>query len=129
LGVLCDRQRVLQVFSNLIGNAIKFTPAGGEIAIDVKADADQVRFAVSDSGPGIPQADLAHIFDRYWQRRETARRGTGLGLFIAKALVEGHHGRIWCESQIGKGSTFYFTLPRSDAAVAQNETERSSPKY
>jgi len=128
LGVLCDRQRVLQVFSNLIGNAIKFTPAGGEIAIDVKADADQVRFAVSDSGPGIPQADLAHIFDRYWQRRETARRGTGLGLFIAKALVEGHHGRIWCESQIGKGSTFYFTLPRSDAAVAQNETERSSPK-
>ena len=129
LAALCDRQRILQVFSNLIGNAIKFTPAGGRIAIDVEAGADQVRFAVSDSGPGIPSADLAHIFDRYWQRRETARRGTGLGLFIAKALIEGHHGHIWCESQIGKGSTFYFTLPRSNTAVAEapNEKERTSP--
>jgi PAS domain S-box-containing protein len=107
----CDRERILQVFSNLIGNAIKFTPQGGAITVSVERVVDEVRFAVTDTGPGIIAEDLPHVFDRYWRAKRTERGSVGLGLYIVKGIVEAHGGRIWVESRVGIGSTFYFTLP------------------
>jgi signal transduction histidine kinase len=109
----CDRGRVLQVFSNLVGNAVKFTPAGQRITLAGAADEDAFRFTVADSGPGIPAEQLPHIFDRYWQARSTARQGVGLGLSIAAGIVAAHGGRIWVDSDAGHGSAFHFTLPRA----------------
>jgi signal transduction histidine kinase len=111
--VSCERDLLLRVFSNLIGNAIKFTPREGEIAVAAELQAGQVHFSVKDSGPGIPADHLPHIFDRYWQQRDADRRGSGLGLYIAKGIVEAHGGRIWAESEPGEGSTMHFALPRS----------------
>jgi signal transduction histidine kinase len=112
----CDRDRVLQVIANLLGNAIKFTPAGGEIAICAELSGAEVLFSVRDTGPGIAEGDRAWIFDRYWQAKQTAHQGTGLGLSIAKGLVEVHGGKIWVESEVNVGSTFYFTLPAAPPA-------------
>ncbi|MBI4410489.1 MAG: MASE1 domain-containing protein [Gemmatimonadetes bacterium] len=109
--VLCDRQRVLQVFSNLIGNAIKFTPAGGHIAVRCAALDGFVRFEVADTGPGIAPDALRRIFDTYW-RADPGVEGVGLGLSISKAIVEAHGGEIWAESEVGAGTRIYFTLPR-----------------
>jgi signal transduction histidine kinase len=109
--VASDRERVLQVFANLIGNAIKFTPKGGEVRILTSLDNGEVRFTIADSGPGIPPEHLNHVFDRYWQAKSTAKLGTGLGLSIAKGIVEAHGGRIWVESPPGSGAQFNFTLP------------------
>jgi PAS domain S-box-containing protein len=106
-----DFQQLLRVFSNLVGNAIKFTPEGGQIRIIAHRHGDEVRFAVADTGPGIPDDQLAHIFDRYWQGRQGDRRGAGLGLAIAKAIVEAHGGRIWVENPASGGATFSFTIP------------------
>jgi len=105
-----DAGRVLQVFSNLIGNAIKFTPPGGRIVVRAEPAGGQTRFAVSDTGPGIPPAQLPQVFGRFWQADANDRRGIGLGLAIAKGIVEAHGGRIWVESEVGHGTTFYFTL-------------------
>jgi signal transduction histidine kinase len=110
LPIFCDRDRVYQVLSNLVGNAIKFTPKGGAIELTVERGAEELVFTVSDTGPGIPPEDLPHIFDRYWQARGQQRRGLGLGLAIAKGLVEAHGGRIHVESRLGFGSSFAFTL-------------------
>ncbi|WP_437571196.1 sensor histidine kinase [Sorangium sp. So ce542] len=115
---LCDRERILQVIANLVGNAIKFTPAGGEVAVRAEPWGREVRVSVRDTGPGIPEDQRARIFERYWQAKETAHKGTGLGLSIAKALVEVHGGRIWVESKVGEGSTFFFTLPTAEAPGA-----------
>jgi signal transduction histidine kinase/CHASE3 domain sensor protein len=115
--VSSDRDRVLQVFANLIGNAIKFTPKGGEITIRAERSGSEVRFAVCDTGPGIPPEHLPHVFDRYWQAKSTAKLGTGLGLSIAKGIVEAHGGRIWVESEPGKGASFIFTLPCAPEAA------------
>lgn len=109
--VSSDRERVLQVFANLIGNAIKFTPKGGEIRILASSEISQIRFVVADTGPGIPAEHLNHVFDRYWQAKSTAKLGTGLGLSIAKGIVEAHGGRIWVESPPNAGAQFNFTLP------------------
>jgi PAS domain S-box-containing protein len=109
----CDHDRVIQLFSNVVGNAIKFTPDGGEIRITAAVDPQDsrlVRFAVTDTGPGIPVDELPHVFDRYYQARRKNREGIGLGLTIARGIVEAHGGRIWVESEEGKGSTFLFTL-------------------
>jgi signal transduction histidine kinase len=113
--VLADRARVAQVLSNLMGNAIKFTPARGVVTIAASGVDGHVRFTVTDTGPGIPAENLAHLFDRYWQAQETKELGTGLGLFIAKGIVEAHSGQMWVESEIGRGSSFHFTLPIIDA--------------
>ena len=108
-----DERRISQVLLNLVGNAIKFTDAG-EIRIDaVTANGDLV-VSVSDTGPGIPEADLENIFEEFRQAEGSlAQRkgGTGLGLAIAKKIIEMHGGKIWVESELGKGSTFTFTLP------------------
>jgi signal transduction histidine kinase len=109
--VAADRERVLQVFSNLGGNAIKFTREDGRIEIRATVRGATVEFAVRDNGTGIPPEDLPHIFDRFWQARKTARAGVGLGLAIAKGIVESHGGGIRVESEPGRGSNFMFTLP------------------
>jgi PAS domain S-box-containing protein len=109
--VMVDPARVQQVLSNLIGNAIKFTPAGGSISVRAELAEDGVCLAVVDTGPGIPTEQLPHIFSHFWQGKRTDRRGVGLGLAIAKAIVEAHQGRIWVESQVGAGTSFYFTVP------------------
>lgn len=116
--VYADRHRVLQVLSNLIGNAMKFTPPGGMITYRAERQGTNVLFTVSDTGPGIPQEDLGDIFNPYWQAKRTARLGAGLGLPIAKGIVESHGGRISVESETGKGTKFSFTLPVAvDAAT------------
>jgi signal transduction histidine kinase len=108
--VLCDRARVLQVFSNLVGNALKFTPGGGRIVLRSHRDGEMVWFSVIDTGRGIPPDQLPHIFKRYWQARTADRQGIGLGLAIAKGVVEAHGGSISVESSTG-GTAFAFSIP------------------
>jgi signal transduction histidine kinase len=117
--VLADGGRILQVLSNLVGNAIKFTPAGGRITLSASRVDDEVRFSIADSGPGIAADQLPHVFGQFWQGNHADRRGVGLGLAIAKGIVEAHRGRIWVESQLGEGSRFYFTLPIAPTALRQ----------
>jgi signal transduction histidine kinase len=106
-----DRDRAFQVLSNLIGNAIKFTPEGGAIVLQARRQGREVLFTVADTGPGIPSEQLPHVFDRYWQARRSGHEGTGLGLYIAKGIVEAHGGRIWAESPPGSGARLHFSLP------------------
>lgn len=114
--VRCDRGRVRQVLSNLIGNAVKLVPAGGVIRVRASAQASTICFSVSDQGPGIAAEHIPFLFDRYWKGKAQGRQGIGLGLYIAKGIVEAHGGRIWVESQVGAGSTFYFTIPMAQPA-------------
>jgi nitrogen-specific signal transduction histidine kinase len=109
--VHADRHRVLQVLSNLVGNSLKFTPPGGVVALSAEGRDGEVLFTVSDTGPGIPRQHLEDIFSPYWQAKRTERLGAGLGLPIAKGIVEAHGGRIWVESEQEKGTKFFFTLP------------------
>ncbi len=110
IDVLCERDLVLRVLSNLIGNAFKFTPPHGRITVTAASCDGEVEITVRDTGAGIPAEDLEHLFDRHWQRGAD-RRGSGLGLYIARGIVEAHRGRIWVESQVGEGTAFHFTLP------------------
>ncbi|EPX59525.1 hypothetical protein D187_003015 [Cystobacter fuscus DSM 2262] len=109
--VFADRDRVIQILSNLLGNALKFTPAGGRIALRAEPAGHMMRFSVSDTGAGIPKENLPHLFEPFWQASAGNKQGAGLGLAIVKGLVEAHGGRIWVQSQPGRGSTFFFTLP------------------
>lgn len=109
--VRLDADRIHQVLSNLVGNAIKFTPEGGRIDLSLEAEDRGVRFSVADTGSGIPAAQLPHIFEQFWQASRAGRHGAGLGLAIAKGIVEAHGGRIWVESAVGKGTVFSFTIP------------------
>ena len=104
-------ERILQVMANLVSNAIKVTPAGGSITLSAEAREQHVLFTVSDTGPGIAEQDLRHLFERYWRSEETHYRGTGLGLAIARGIVDAHEGRISVESRLGHGSAFFFTIP------------------
>jgi signal transduction histidine kinase len=125
-----DRHRILQVLSNLIGNSLKFTPSGGRITITATLLEDEVQFRVADTGPGIPTEHLLDIFSPYWQAKRTERMGAGLGLPIAKGVVEAHGGRIWVESEQGRGTQFFFTLPvdgepqEAVTSVAESATRR-----
>lgn len=114
--VYCDRDRILQVLSNLVGNATKATAEGGNITLRVRAQGHETLFAVSDNGPGISQEDIKHLFEPYWRSGEAQYEGTGLGLAIARGIVSAHGGRIWAESELGRGATFLFTVPAADAA-------------
>jgi PAS domain S-box-containing protein len=117
-----DRNRLLQVFENLIGNALKFTPAGGFITVGAAQRDHGIMFWIRDTGCGIAPEDLPHVFDRFWQATTRTRRlGAGLGLPITKGIVEAHGGSIWAESQFGKGSSFFFTLPLADAATSNRQ--------
>ena len=109
--VYADHHRVMQVLSNLIGNSLKFTPPGGRITVSANRQDGMVRWRIADTGPGIPHEHLSDIFSPYWQAKRTERLGAGLGLPIAKGIVEAHGGRIWAESEQGEGTQFYFTLP------------------
>jgi signal transduction histidine kinase len=108
--VPCERELIGRVFSNLVSNAIKFTPEGGSITVSVRPIDGTVRFAVTDTGSGFPEDLKARIFERFWQESPD-RRGSGLGLYISKGIVEAHGGHIGAESQEGVGTTVWFTLP------------------
>ncbi|QRK10260.1 GAF domain-containing protein [Archangium violaceum] len=118
--VKCDRTRVLQVFGNLLGNAVKFTPDGGQLTAGARVLRDEVQLWVKDTGTGIRPEALPHVFERYWQAKDAESRGTGLGLTIAKGIVEAHGGRIWARSEWGQGSTFTFSLPMHGKSARRN---------
>jgi signal transduction histidine kinase len=106
-----DHDRIVQVLSNLLGNAMKFTADPGAVTLTVHPEESSILFAVRDSGAGIVEAALPHVFERFWQIDANSRRGLGLGLHICQNIVQAHGGEIWAESEIGHGSTFSFTLP------------------
>jgi signal transduction histidine kinase len=106
-----DARRIVQVLENLLANAVKHTARGGTVCVAAESRDGQVQITVRDTGAGIPAENLPHLFDRFWQARGARRGGAGLGLAIAKGIVEAHGGRIWVESEVGAGSTFGFTLP------------------
>jgi signal transduction histidine kinase len=113
LSVDADCERLTRVITNIVGNAIKFTPPGGTIDVRAREEGDVVRFTITDSGPGIPKDALPHLFERHWQQRKRARgEGLGLGLYIAKSIVELHGGEIDVDSTPGEGTTFTFTIPK-----------------
>ena len=121
--VHADRHRVMQVLSNLIGNALKFVPEGGIISCRAESAMREVLFTVADNGPGIRREDIGRIFSPYWQSERAERMGAGLGLPIVKGIVESHGGKIWVESEEGRGTRFYFTLPVDDTSLARRDLE------
>jgi signal transduction histidine kinase len=123
--VQADRDRVMQVLGNLVGNALKFTPAGGRVTLSARCEGDAVVFAVADTGTGIAAEDLPHVFEQYWKHDQ---QGTGLGLFIARSVVEAHRGRMWVESQPGAGSTFFFTLRLASPSPAGSDAAAPAPE-
>ncbi|WP_437661257.1 ATP-binding protein [Sorangium sp. So ce1182] len=118
-----DAERVLQVLSNLVMNSIKFTSPGGRIRVRGERADGELLVSVSDTGPGIPVDMLELVFERFWQVSKKDRRGLGLGLYICKSIVEAHGGRIWVESRMGEGSTFYFTIPGRSGSPDQRAAE------
>ncbi|MEP7051646.1 MAG: HAMP domain-containing sensor histidine kinase [Pseudomonadota bacterium] len=122
--VICDRERVLQVFDNIVGNAIKFSSPGETVRLSVECSANECIFAVRDTGPGIPEQQLPLLFDRFWTSpRVTGGSGTGLGLAIARGIVEAHGGRIWVESAPGAGTSFFFSLPTASGVRTKSTAQ------
>jgi signal transduction histidine kinase len=117
--VYADHGRLMQLLGNLLANAIRLTPVGGRLDVRAERAGDLIQVLVSDTGPGISPDDVPLLFERFWQGTREGRGSAGLGLAIARGIVEGHGGRIWVESEIGRGSTFFFTLPmdRGDAVL------------
>jgi signal transduction histidine kinase len=122
--VHADHNRVLQVLSNLVGNALKFSAAGGMITLQAERRNGDVLFTVGDTGPGIPRENLNDIFNPYWQGKRAERLGAGLGLPIAKGIVEAHGGEIRVESEPGVGTKFLFTLPLAAQPEARVSAEQ-----
>jgi PAS domain S-box-containing protein len=118
-----DRDRLLQILDNLVGNAVKYTPPGGRITVGARRRDPHIVFWVTDTGAGIAPKDLPHVFERLWQAKHGDRAGAGLGLTIVKGIVDAHGGRIWVESKLGAGTTFYFSIPCAPGA----ESWRSEP--
>jgi signal transduction histidine kinase len=108
---LLDRHRVLQLLGNLLGNALKFTPRGGQIRLSARRHEGALQLSVRDNGPGIPPEDMPHLFDRFWQGAHDRRAGVGLGLAIAKGIADSHGGALRVESTPGEGARFVITLP------------------
>lgn len=119
LEIPCDRDRMLQVLSNLLGNAIKFSPWGGTVRVRLDSTDQEIRVAIEDQGPGIDEDQRKMLFEKYWQARQTAHLGSGMGLSIAKGIVEAHGGRIWVQSSTEKGSVFWFALPKKTSFPAK----------
>ena len=109
--MVCDGDRISQVLSNLLGNALKFTPQDGTISLGVLKTKEGIEISISDTGPGIPDDQMVKIFSRFTQINNKDRSGLGLGLYISKMLIEAHQGRIWVTSVPANGSTFTFILP------------------
>ena len=109
--ILADADRVTQIISNLIGNALKFSPQNGTVTVMSAHVGNEVVVGIRDEGPGIQAEHIPHIFDRYWQAKQSGKVGHGIGLSIVQAMVKAHGGRVWAESTFGEGSTFYFALP------------------
>jgi signal transduction histidine kinase len=106
-----DHHRVVQVLANLVGNAVKFTSPGGTVLLRLARHETELQFTVEDHGSGIPADQLSAIFERFSRASQIDRRGLGLGLYIARSIVDAHGGRIWAQSELGRGSSFHFTLP------------------
>jgi len=115
VNVLADHERIGHVFSNLIGNAVRHTAGEGKVAVGAHVANGVVRFTVSDTGKGVPKEYQARIFEKYFQVPDSEPKGTGLGLYIAREIVWGHGGQIGVESEPGKGSTFWFTIPIAES--------------
>jgi PAS domain S-box-containing protein len=111
--ICADPGRLLQVFGNLIGNAMKFTPAGGTVTVMARPAGSEVEFRVADTGPGLPDADMKNLFRPYWQAKKTAHMGAGLGLAIVRGIVEAHGGKVHAANAPGGGAVFMFTIPRA----------------
>lgn len=109
--VVCDRDRVLQVLENIIGNALKFCRAGGVVSVRASMEGGEASVSISDQGPGIPAAQVSRVFERYWSGATGSRDGVGLGLYITRGIVEAHGGTLRVDTREGEGSTFTFTLP------------------
>jgi histidine kinase len=122
--ILVDADRIIQVLTNLVGNALQYSSSGGRVSIDVHQEKSEIIFSVNDTGIGISAEQLPYIFNRFYRTdksRNRASGGSGIGLTIAKALIQAQHGRIWAESQgEGRGSTFSFSIPLI------NETDRTA---
>ncbi len=116
LPVRVDQDRIFQVLTNLVSNAIKITPRGGQISVTAARQERRVRIAVQDTGRGMTEADLGRIFNPYCKLGGDERHGLGLGLYISKSIVLAHGGRIWAQSRPGAGSTFFFTIPGDSQA-------------
>jgi signal transduction histidine kinase len=116
---LADHERIGHVFSNLIANAIRHTPKGGHVTLGAHALDGSMRFTVTDTGKGIPQEYRERIFEKFFRVPDAEPKGTGLGLYIAREIVRGHDGEIGVESEPGKGSTFWFTIPISGQAATR----------
>jgi PAS domain S-box-containing protein len=125
--VLGDRDQLLRIFENLVGNAIKFSRPGGLITVGAKPQDHSVVFCVSDRGIGIPPGHLAHLFEQFWQGDRSDRRGAGLGLAIVKGIVDAHGGRVWAESKVDVGTSFFFTIPAFSAASARQPEPAAPP--
>jgi signal transduction histidine kinase len=127
--VYVDRARISQVILNIVNNAIKYTPPGGSITIRAKDEPGHVLVSVHDTGIGIPKRDLQNIFSGFYHsgyKLSYEYKGAGLGLALSKGIIESHGGRIWAESEVGKGSTFYFTLPKTAPESAKERTKEST---
>ena len=107
-----DKDKLTQVVINLLSNAIKYTPDKGNVAVKLEGSEKEIQFEISDTGAGIPKEDYGKIFDKFERITAEKQEGTGLGLPIARDIVELHRGKIWVESELGKGSKFIFTLPK-----------------
>jgi len=119
-----DSERVNQILINLLSNGIKFSPAGGQVLVRARPLAGEVQFEIKDQGRGIEEADLPHIFERYWRRH--SKGGVGLGLFIARGIVEAHGGSMRVESRPGEGATFIFALPLAE--ISGRPASEASPQ-
>ncbi|MDB4959603.1 MAG: hypothetical protein JWO36_7172 [Myxococcales bacterium] len=125
--LLCDRDRIEQVFSNLLGNALKYCRPADTITLCARLVDGAVELSVADTGPGIPPDELPYLFDPYWAaKRPAVKKGTGLGLYICKAIVEAHGGKLWVDSAMGSGTTFRFALPLPSETGARSTTYTSA---